>query len=110
LMEELTSVFLLEFLEQPSMAMAKATAIVPDNTAVAGMLTAQRRRIACITPPVFFVSNEVIFAMFVSPPPAAAGAMVNGTAGTIPQVIDYEIVNGETARTSCRMAATLWVG
>src|SRR5215471_9832772 len=70
--DELTSVFL-EPLEQPSMAMANATASVPETTTVAGMLTAQRRRIACMMPPVFlesFESNEMIFAMFVSPPPA----------------------------------------
>src|SRR5262245_26647420 len=52
------------------------------------MLIVQRRRIACITPPAFFESNEMIFAMLVSPPPATAGAMVKGTARAILQVID----------------------
>ena len=70
-LEELMSVFLLDF-EQPSSTIANVIADAAESTAVVGMLMAQRRRIAFITPPGFFESlpefNEMICAIVVSPP------------------------------------------
>src|SRR5262249_31732008 len=104
-----------------SSTIANAIAAVAESTAVVGMLMAQRRRIAVITPPGFFGSlpelNEMICAIVVSPPlptqrhgewheqNQSAGALLSDSYGADPGQCVFPAADSVAAMTRSRGAA-----